>query len=74
MDVLKSKTLKLVASNTIFQLISKVITMTITFGLTILISREYGSYGYGLFTLFQSFPVLFYMIADFFICRFFVFF
>lgn len=39
--------------------------MTITFTLTIIISREYGSYGYGLFTLFQSFPVLFYMIADF---------
>jgi O-antigen/teichoic acid export membrane protein len=65
MDLLKSKAFKNIASNTIFQLISKVITMTITFTLTILISREYGSYGYGLFTLFQSFPVLFFMVADF---------
>lgn len=65
MDFLKNRTIKSIASNTFFQLISKVITMTITFTLTIIISREYGSYGYGLFTLFQSFPVLFYMIADF---------
>jgi O-antigen/teichoic acid export membrane protein len=65
MDIIKNRTLKLIASNTLFQLISKVISMTITFSLTIIISREYGSYGYGLFTLFQSFPVLFYMIADF---------
>lgn len=65
MELFKNKTIKSVASNTFFQLISKVITMTITFSLTIIISREYGSYGYGLFTLFQSFPVLFFMVADF---------
>jgi O-antigen/teichoic acid export membrane protein len=39
--------------------------MTITFGLTFLISRNYGSYGYGLFTIFQSFPSVFYIISDF---------
>lgn len=65
MDLIKNTTIKSIASNTFFQLASKVITMTITFALTIIISREYGSYGYGLFTLFQSFPVLFYMVADF---------
>jgi O-antigen/teichoic acid export membrane protein len=65
MEFLKNTTIKNIASNTLFQMVSKVITMTITFGLTILISREYGSYGYGLFTLFQSFPVLFFMVADF---------
>lgn len=65
MDFIKNRTIKSIASNTFFQLASKVITMTITFALTIIISREYGSYGYGLFTLFQSFPVLFYMVADF---------
>lgn len=65
MDFFRNKTIKNIASNTFFQLGSKVITMTITFVLTIIISREYGSYGYGLFTLFQSFPVLFYMVADF---------
>jgi O-antigen/teichoic acid export membrane protein len=65
MNLLKNTTLFNIASNTFFQLVSKVITMTITFFLTLIISREYGSYGYGLFTLFQSFPVLFYMVADF---------
>jgi len=65
MDLIKSKTIKSIASNTFFQLASKVITMTITFALTIIISRQYGAYGYGLFTLFQSFPVLFFMVADF---------
>jgi O-antigen/teichoic acid export membrane protein len=65
MNLLKNTTLFNIASNTFFQLVSKVITMTITFVLTLIISREYGSYGYGLFTLFQSFPVLFYMVADF---------
>jgi len=64
MDVKKSA-LRSIASNTIFQLASKVITMTITFGLTYLISKTYGSYGYGLFTLFQSFPAVFYVISDF---------
>ena len=64
MDVKKSA-LRSIASNTIFQLGSKVITMTITFGLTYLISKTYGSYGYGLFTLFQSFPAVFYVISDF---------
>lgn len=62
---LKKSFVKSVASNTFFQLISKVITMTITFSLTFLISRFYGSYGYGLFTLFQSFPAVFYIISDF---------
>ena len=64
MDVKKSA-LRSIASNTIFQLGSKVITMKITFGLTYLISKTYGSYGYGLFTLFQSFPAVFYVISDF---------
>ena len=64
MDVKKSS-LKIIASNTFFQLVSKVITMTITFFLTFLISKNYGSYGYGLFTLFQSFPAVFYIISDF---------
>jgi len=39
--------------------------MTITFVLTYLISKNYGAYGYGLFSIFQSFPSLFYIIADF---------
>ena len=62
---IKKSLFKSIASNTLFQLISKVITMTITFGLTFLISKNYGSYGYGLFTIFQSFPAVFYIISDF---------
>lgn len=60
-----SDSFKKVASNTFYQLISKVITMTITFGLSILISIRYGSEGYGYFSILQSLPSLFYIIADF---------
>ena len=60
-----SDNFKKIASNTIYQLISKVITMTITFGLSIYISHNYGSEGYGYFSLLQSLPALFYIIADF---------
>lgn len=60
-----SDSFKKVASNTFYQLISKVITMSITFGLSILISIKYGSEGYGYFSILQSLPALFYIIADF---------
>lgn len=60
-----SPSMKLIASNTFYQLISKFITMSITFALTYLISKNYGAYGYGLFAIFQSFPALFYIISDF---------
>jgi len=60
-----SSNFKKVASNTFYQLISKVVTMTITFGLSIYISSSYGSEGYGYFSLLQSLPALFYIIADF---------
>jgi O-antigen/teichoic acid export membrane protein len=60
-----SPAVRVVASNTFFQLLSKFITMSITFALTYLISKNYGAYGYGLFSIFQSFPSLFYIISDF---------
>jgi len=60
-----SDNFKKIASNTLYQLISKVVTMTITFGLSIYISYKYGSEGYGYFSLLQSLPALFYIIADF---------
>lgn len=60
-----SPSMRLIASNTFYQLISKFITMSITFALTYLISKNYGAYGYGLFAIFQSFPALFYIISDF---------
>lgn len=60
-----SDSFKKIASNTFYQLISKLITMTITFGLSIYISIVYGSEGYGYFTLLQSLPAIFYIVADF---------
>jgi O-antigen/teichoic acid export membrane protein len=60
-----SHNLKIIASNTFYQLISKFISMTVTFGLSIFISMKYGSEGYGLFSILQSLPALFYIIADF---------
>lgn len=63
--IIKNRAVKLIASNTIFQLGSKFVTMSVTFLLTYLISNKYGAYGYGLFTIFQSFPSTFYIISDF---------
>jgi len=60
-----SHNLKTIASNTFYQLISKFISMTVTFGLSIFISMKYGSEGYGLFSILQSLPALFYVVADF---------
>lgn len=62
---LKSKTVKKVASNTIYQVIGKSITLTVTVLATILITRNYGRAGYGEFNIMQSFPALFFIIADF---------
>lgn len=63
--IIKNRAVKVIASNTVFQLGSKLITMSVTFLLTYLISKNYGAYGYGLFTIFQSFPSIFYIISDF---------
>lgn len=54
-----------IAKNTIYQLIGKVISMSVTVFLTILVTRAYGPSGYGEFSLMQSFPALFFIIVDF---------
>ena len=54
-----------VFSNTLFQLIGKVITMSVTIFSTIVITRSFGREGYGWFNIMQTFPALFYIIADF---------
>jgi len=54
-----------VFSNTLFQLIAKVITMSVTIFSTIIITRSFGREGYGWFSIMQTFPALFYIIADF---------
>jgi O-antigen/teichoic acid export membrane protein len=60
-----STTAKKIASNTIYQLIGKLGTLSITLLLTVLITRVYGRVGYGEFNIMQSFPALFFIIVDF---------
>ncbi|MBU1132926.1 flippase, partial [Patescibacteria group bacterium] len=61
----KESTSVKVASNTIYQIIGKGISMSITMLAVIIITRVYGREGYGAFSLMQSWPALFFMIVDF---------
>ena len=54
-----------IAKNTVYQLVGKLITMSVTILLTLLVTRNYGVGGYGEFSLMQSFPALFFIIVDF---------
>ncbi len=63
--MIKSATTIKIASNTIYQIIGKVTTMSITVLGTILITRFYGRESYGEFSLMQSWPALVFIIADF---------
>lgn len=65
LTALKSTTAKKIASNTIYQIIGKVVTMSVTIFLTVLITRTYGREGYGEFNLMQAYPALFFIIVDF---------
>ncbi len=62
---METKTVHKIAANTTYQLIGKVVSMSITILATILITRLYGREGYGAFNLMQNFPALFFIIADF---------
>ena len=61
----KSNTTRLVASNTVFQVIGKIVSMSVTILATIIITRTYGKMGYGSFSLMQTIPALFFIIVDF---------
>ncbi|MFC1700481.1 flippase [Patescibacteria group bacterium] len=61
----KNSTSVKVASNTIYQIIGKGISMSITMLAVVIITRIYGREGYGAFSLMQSWPALFFMIVDF---------
>lgn len=61
---LKSNSLSLL-SNTFYQLVGKLISMSITMLVTLLIARQYGRTGYGYFNLMQSIPALFFIVSDF---------
>jgi len=54
-----------IAANTIYQLVGKASTMTITIIATMLITRIYGRNLYGEFSIMQSWPALFFIIVDF---------
>ncbi|MFC1755941.1 flippase [Patescibacteria group bacterium] len=61
----KEKTTYKIASNTAYQIIGKVATMSITILATILITRFYGREAYGEFSLMQGWPALVFIIVDF---------
>ena len=61
----KSETATKIASNTIYQIIGKFISMSITMLAVVIITRSYGREGYGAFSLMQTFPALFFVIVDF---------
>jgi len=61
----KEKTSYKIASNTAYQIIGKVATMSITILATILITRIYGREAYGEFSLMQGWPALVFIIVDF---------
>lgn len=60
-----SNTTKKIASNTIYQIIGKVVSMSITIVTTLIVTRYYGREGYGMFSLMQNWPALFFIIVDF---------
>jgi len=62
---LKSNTATKIASNTVYQIIGKLISMSITMLAVVIITRSYGREGYGAFSLMQSWPALFFVIVDF---------
>lgn len=60
-----SNTAVKIASNTIYQIIGKVVSMSITVLAVVIITRAYGKIGYGEFSLMQTWPALFFIIVDF---------
>lgn len=65
MNLIKSETTKKIASNTIYQLTGKFISMTITVIGVMIISRVYGREGFGEFSLMQTWPALVFIVVDF---------
>lgn len=56
---------KLIAKNTFYQILARVITSIIGFLITIIIARDFGVLGYGDFIKITSYVALFYLIVDF---------
>ena len=56
---------KKIATNTLYQIITKLSTSTSGFIITVLIARYLGTQGYGQYTKITAFVSMFYLIADF---------
>ncbi len=54
-----------IAKNTLYQLIGKVVSMSVTVLIVFIVTRSYGREGYGSFSLMQTWPALFYVVVDF---------
>ena len=54
-----------IAANTLYQLLGKFVSMSVTVFATMVIARYYGREAYGWFNLMQNFPAFFFIIADF---------
>ena len=63
--MIKSETTKVIASNTIWQLVGKTVSLSITVLAVVVVTRIYGREGYGEFSLMQNWPALFFVIVDF---------
>lgn len=63
--MISSDTTKKIAGNTIYQIVGKLISMSITMVAVVIVTRTYGREGYGEFSLMQSWPALFFVIVDF---------
>lgn len=56
---------KRILYNTSAQILAKIISVVLTVVTTILITRAFGKEGYGQFSIMQTLPALFYILADF---------
>ena len=65
MPIARSSTTVKIAANTIYQIIGKVFSMSVTILATVAFTRFYNRQGYGEFSLMQSWPALFFVIVDF---------
>lgn len=54
-----------IATNTLVQIIGRLITSGVTFLITVLVTRQFGLEGYGEFTKIMVYVALFYLISDF---------
>lgn len=62
----------IIAKNTLYQAITRVITSIIGFVITVIIARRFGVLGFGDFTIVTSYVAIFYLVIDFGLNAFFI--